>query len=137
MEPVGAVIATEDRQTIAMLRRRKDETFMLSESALTTWHLTIFVALALASTITLEVNSNKFSFCSVTRPCKRPNGTSDADRTSEKRSMIDFGSHGERCALRSHDGRVIIRFITERLNDRHRNESQIVSLRTIRFNASP
>jgi hypothetical protein len=33
----------------------------------------------------LEANSNRFSFFSATSQCKRPTGTSDAGRTSEKR----------------------------------------------------
>ena len=32
--------------------------------------------------------------------CKRPNGTSDAGKTSEKRSMIDFESHLKQSSLR-------------------------------------
>ena len=58
-------------------------------------------------------NSNKFSFSSVTRQCKRPNGTSDVGRTSEKRSMIDFKSHSQATHL-EHPRTLfaIIRFIS-------------------------
>ena len=44
-------------------------------------------------------DSNRFSFSLVTRRCKRPNATSDAGRTSEKRSMIDFESHPQTMQL--------------------------------------
>jgi hypothetical protein len=49
----------------------------------------------------LEANSNRFSFFLATRRCKRPNDTSGAGRTSEKRSMIDFGSHPQTMQLTS------------------------------------
>jgi hypothetical protein len=49
----------------------------------------------------LEGNSSRFSFSLVTRLCKRPNGTSDAGRTSEKRSMIDFKSHSQTTRLKN------------------------------------
>jgi hypothetical protein len=76
------------------------------------WHPTIFVALAPASAMRQEANSNRFSSSLVTRPCKRPNGTSDTGRTSEKRSMIDFESHPQPMQLTKFRDRVIIRFIT-------------------------
>src|ERR1700722_1441221 len=66
---------------------------MPSESALIIWHLTIFDALALGFAIRREANLSRFSFSSVMRRCKRPNGTSDAGRTSEKRSMTGSKSH--------------------------------------------
>jgi Phage integrase family len=60
---------------------------------------TIFVALAPASAMRPEANSNRFSFSLVTRRCKQPNGTWDAGRTSEKRSMTDFESHPQTMQL--------------------------------------
>jgi hypothetical protein len=45
--------------------------------------------------------SNRFSFSLVTRRCKRPNGISDAGRTSERLSMMDFESHHQTGCLRS------------------------------------
>jgi hypothetical protein len=46
----------------------------------------------LAFAMALEANSNKFSFFSVTRPCKRRNDTSGVGRNLRKRSMIDSKS---------------------------------------------
>ena len=59
----------------------------------------ITAALAPASAMSPEANSNRFSFSLVTRRCKRPNATSDAGRTSEKRSTIDFESHPQSMQL--------------------------------------
>ena len=61
----------------------------------------IFDSLALASAMPREASLSRFSFSLVMRRCKRPNGISDAGTTSEKRSMIDFGFHFERCDLPS------------------------------------
>jgi hypothetical protein len=48
-----------------------------------------------------EVNSNRFSFSSAMPQCRRPNDTSDADKTSERRSMIDSESRSQTtCPLR-------------------------------------
>jgi hypothetical protein len=58
---------------------------MPSESALTVSRPTIFVAPAPASVMVPGENSSRFSCSLVRRLCKRPNGTSDAGRTSEKR----------------------------------------------------
>src|ERR1700675_2912749 len=52
----------------------------------------ISAALAPASGMRPEANSNKIQFL-IGHASVRPNGTSDAGRTSEKRSMIDFESH--------------------------------------------
>src|SRR5271170_2999174 len=51
-----------------------------------------FVVPVLGSVMAREANSNKFSFFSVTRPCKRRNDTSGAGRSSRKRSTIDSKS---------------------------------------------
>jgi hypothetical protein len=67
--------------------------FRPSESALTVSRLTIFDACVPASVMVLEENSSRFGFSLITLLCKRPNGTSDAGRTSEKWSMTDFRSH--------------------------------------------
>src|SRR5271169_6853940 len=74
---------------------------MPNESVLTIWHPTIFGALAPASAMRPVANSNRFSFSLVTLRCKRPNGTSDAGRTLEKPSMIDFESHPQTGCSRS------------------------------------
>jgi hypothetical protein len=68
---------------------------MPSGSALTISRRMIFVVHAPACVLAQEVNSNKFSFFSVTRPCKRRNDTSDAGRSSKKQSMIAFESHSQ------------------------------------------
>jgi hypothetical protein len=62
---------------------------MRNESALNIWPLMTFAALAPVFATALEVNSNRFSFSSAMPQCKRQNDTSDADRISERRSMID------------------------------------------------
>jgi hypothetical protein len=49
----------------------------------------IFVAVVPTSAIAMEANSNRFSVCLATPHYKRWNGTSDASKTSEKRSMND------------------------------------------------
>jgi hypothetical protein len=56
------------------------------------------VAPAPASAMRPEANSNRFQF-----PLGHANRTvtSDAGKTSKKRSMTDFGSHFERCGLES------------------------------------
>src|SRR5271156_6437040 len=61
----------------------------------------------------LEANSSRFSFSLVTHRCKRPHGTSDTGRSSEKRSMIDFRSLCERFASRSLGLPRVIPFITD------------------------
>ena len=68
---------------------------MPSGSALTISRRMIFVVHAPACVLAREVNSNKFSFFSVTRPYKRRNDTSDAGRSSKKQSMIAFESHSQ------------------------------------------
>src|SRR5271165_6650755 len=57
--------------------------------AYTIWHPTIFVAVAPASAMDVEANSNRSSFCLATLRCKRRNGISDASRSLMKRSTID------------------------------------------------
>ena len=69
---------------------------MPSGSAWTISRRTTFVVPALGSAMVLEVNSNKFSFLSVTRPCKRRNVTSGAVRNSRKPSMTDSKSRSPR-----------------------------------------
>src|SRR5207253_7986810 len=48
----------------------------------------------------VEENSNRSSFCLATPRCKRRNGTSDASRSSKKRSMIDLESQSQAMRLK-------------------------------------
>jgi len=67
----------------------------------------VFAALAPVSAMRPVANSNRFSLSLVTLRCKRPNGTSDAGRTLETPSMIDFESrpqtNSSRCLGLSRD----------------------------------
>lgn len=69
---------------------------MPNGSALTISRRMISVVPVPASAMAQEANSSKFSFFSVTRPCKRRNSTSDAGRISKKRSMTDSKSRSAR-----------------------------------------
>jgi hypothetical protein len=79
------------------------------------WHITdgrLVLGIFGVSRNDSECRAWGWSFSLVTHPCKRPRGTSDASRTSEKRSTIDFKPQSQLTRLKNSRAAAIISFIT-------------------------